>query len=96
MAATSLKLSDALKRRIEQLASRAGKSPHSYMVDALTREAEQAERREQFAADADRSEQEAMAGGKAYSLAATFEYLDKRLSGRKAVRPRPHAWRGSK
>ena len=96
MAATSLKLPENLKRRIARLASTAGKSPHAFMVEALTREAEQSELRQRFATDSALSEKEATASGKAYSLAPTFDYLDKRASGGNLRRPRAHAWRASK
>ena len=45
MAATSLKLPEGLKRRIERLAASARKSPHAFMVETLAREAERAELR---------------------------------------------------
>jgi predicted transcriptional regulator len=96
MAATSLKLPDDLKRRIERLAATAQKTPHAFMVEALMREADRTELREQFAADSAKSEKEAMASGKAISLEASFDYLNARLSGRKARRPRARVWRGSK
>lgn len=96
MTATSLKLSKELKCRIERLADAAGKTPHAFMVETLTREAEQAELRQKFAAYSALSEKEATASGKAYALAATFDYLDKRVSGEKRRRPRAHAWRASK
>jgi predicted transcriptional regulator len=96
MAATSLKLPDALKRRIERLAENAQKSTHAFMIEALTREAERSELRERFAADAAASEKEAMTTGKAFGLTATFDYLRARVSGRKARRPRARAWRASK
>jgi predicted transcriptional regulator len=96
MAATSLKLPDALKRRIERLAGTAGQTPHAFMVEALAREAERAELRERFAKYASQSEQEAMASGKAHDLAATFDYLADRLSGKKARRPRARLWRASR
>ena len=96
MAATSLKLPDELKRRIERLAASARKTPHAFMVEALTREAERSELRERFAADAEQSEKEALASGRAFDLPTTFEYLDTRISGRKGRRPRARAWRASK
>jgi len=96
MAATSLKLPDELKRRIERLAASARKTPHAFMVEALTREAERSELRERFAADAAQAEAEALTNGRAFDVAATFEYLAKRISGRKARRPRARAWRASK
>jgi predicted transcriptional regulator len=96
MAATSLKLPDTLKRRIARLAASARQSPHAFMVEALTREAERAELRVRFGAEAAQSEREALASGTAYGLAATFDYLSARASGKPARRPRPHRWRASK
>lgn len=96
MAATSLKLPEELKRRIERLASAAHKTPHSFMIEALAREAERAELRARFADAAARSEEEALSSGKAFELAATFDYLTARASGAKARRPRARAWRPSK
>lgn len=96
MAATSLKLPEDLKRRIERLAVTARKTPHAFMIEALTREAERSELREQFASDATQSEKEALASGKAFGLADTFDYLTARISGKQARRPRARAWRASK
>ena len=96
MAATSLKLPDSLKQRIERLAGVAKKTPHAFMIDALTRETERSELRERFAADSALAEQEAMASGKAFSLASAFDYLEARVAGKKLKRPRAHAWRASK
>jgi predicted transcriptional regulator len=96
MAATSLKLPEDLKRRIERLASAANKTPHAFMVDALVREAERSELRARFADDAARSEEEALASGKAFELAATFDYLAARATGVKGRRPKARAWRRSK
>ena len=96
MAATSLKLPDALKRRIERLASAANKTPHAFMVEALAREAERSELRARFADEAARSEQEALLSGKTFGLAAAFDYLAARASGVNARRPRARAWRRSR
>ena len=96
MTATSLKLSDDLKRRIDALAASARKSPHSFMVEALAREAERQELRAQFAADSAVSEAEAMASGTAIPLESAFDYLGARLAGQKLRRPRARRWRASK
>ena len=96
MAATSLKLPEDLKRRIERLASAANKTPHAFMVDALAREAERSELRARFADEAAISEEEAFSSGKSFELAATFDYLTARASGAKARRPKARAWRRSK
>ena len=96
MAATSLKLPEDLKRRIERLASAANKTPHAFMVDALAREAERSELRARFADEAAISEEQAFSSGKSFELAATFDYLTARASGAKARRPKARAWRRSK
>ncbi|MGQ0836622.1 MAG: CopG family ribbon-helix-helix protein [Gammaproteobacteria bacterium] len=96
MAATSLKLPDDLKRRLERLAAHARKSPHAYMVEVLAREAERSELRERFAADAALSERQAFASGRSHSLATAFDYLERRAESGKVRRPRPHRWRASK
>lgn len=95
MAATSLKLPESLKRRIERLAGKANKTPHAFMVDVLSQEADRAELRERFAADAAASEKEAMESGKAVPVDAVFDYLEARVAGRPVRRPRARAWRAS-
>ena len=96
MAATSLKLPDELKRRLERLAANVQKSPHAFMVEVLRREAERAELRERFAADAAASQKKALSGGKTISLSRTFDYLERKIAGKKARRPQPRSWRASK
>jgi predicted transcriptional regulator len=96
MAATSLKLPEALKRRIERLAGAANKTPHAFMVDVLSLEADRAELRERFADAAAVSEKEAMESRKAVPVGAAFDYLEARVSWKAARRPRARAWRASK
>lgn len=96
MSATSLKLPDELKRRLAKLAASRGQTPHAFMVEALAREAERSDLRQRFAAEADESERETLASGKAHSLAATFDYLADKASGKKPRRPRARSWRASK
>ena len=96
MSATSLKLPEDLKRRIARLAANAGQTPHAFMVDALSREAERSELRARFAADAAESEREALESGKAYPLDVAFNYLEARVAGKKPRHPRARTWRASK
>jgi predicted transcriptional regulator len=96
VAATSLKLPDELKRRVERLAARAHKTPHAFMLEVLAREAERSELRERFAAEAAESEQEALSGGKTYALTVAFDYLEGRVAGKKVRRPKARTWRASK
>ncbi len=81
---------------IVKLAASAGQTPHAFMVDALAREAERSELRQQFAAEAAESEREALGSGKAHSLDATFDYLAARIGGKNPRRPRARSWRASK
>ena len=96
MAATSLKLPEALKRRIERLAGAANKTPHAFMVEVLSQEADRAELRERFAENAAVSEKEAMESGKAVPLGVAFDYFEARVTGKSVRRPRERAWRASK
>lgn len=92
MSATSLKIPDDLKRRIARLAAGCGQTPHAFMVDALAREAERSGLHLRFAAETAESEYEALGGGKAHSLDATFDYLAARVGGKNPRRPRPRSW----
>jgi predicted transcriptional regulator len=96
LAATSLKIPDDLKHRLENLASSGHKTLHAFMLEVLSREAERLELRQRFAADAAESEEQAVATGRAFDLGESFDYLSNRIAGKKARRPRARAWRGSK
>jgi hypothetical protein len=65
------------------------------MLEVLAREAERSELRERYAAAAAESEQQALSGGKTYALAATFDYLEGRVAGAKARRPKARTGRAS-
>ena len=96
MAATSLKLPEELKRRIERLAGAANKTPHTLMVKTLSQEADRAEIRERFAKDAAVSESETLQSGKAVPLGTAFDYLEARAAGKGVRRPRARTWRASR
>jgi hypothetical protein len=66
------------------------------MVEVLAREAERAELRERFATDAVAALRRVLSGGKTISLVRSFDYLERKLSGKKARRPQPRSWRASK
>jgi predicted transcriptional regulator len=96
MSATSLKLPEDLKRRIGRMAAHVGQTPHAFMVEALAREATRSELRERFAVDAEVAERAALASGKSVPLAAAFNFLEQRVAGKRARRPKARAWRASK
>jgi predicted DNA-binding protein len=91
--ATSLKLPKALKSRITRLAKRAGESPHAFMLRLLEAQVESAERFEQFVADARHADQRMQESGQGYAAADVHGFLEARIAGRKADRPKPAPWR---
>jgi predicted DNA-binding protein len=93
LAATSLKLPKTLKSRIARLAKRAGQSPHAFMLRLLEAQVEAAERFEQFVADARHADQRMQESGEGYAAADVHDYLEARIAGRKATRPKPAPWR---
>ncbi|MCZ8132209.1 MAG: hypothetical protein O9284_13050 [Steroidobacteraceae bacterium] len=86
---------DDLKQRLAKLARSAGQTPHAFMVETLKREAERAELRARFAQYADVAEREALTSGRGHALDAAFDYLEQRVAGRGARRPRARSWRAS-
>lgn len=93
MPVTSLKLPDALKKRIAALVSGTNKTPHAFMLDAIAGEIERAELRRQFELAAAEAEDETMETGRAYDAGEVFAYLRAKAAGKKANRPRAKAWR---
>ena len=85
---TTLKLSDELKRRIARIAEEAGQSPHAFMVEAIQAQTELAERRRKFVASALDAEREVAQFGVVYDGDEVLSYLQSRLTGQPARRPR--------
>ena len=95
MPVTSLKLSEALKKRVQTLIKGRETTAHAFMVEAIERVAASEELRRRFGADAAEAETETERSGKAYEAGEVFDYLEARARGEKAKRPRPKAWRRS-
>ena len=93
LAATSLKLPKTLKSRITRLAKREGESPHALMVRLLEEQVQAAERFEQFLADARQADELMQESGLGYAAADVHGYLEAKIAGRKATRPKPIRWR---
>lgn len=87
-ASTTLKLPEELKSRIAPLAESAGKTPHAWMVEALQAQAELAEMREAFLAEAMASAAEADAGGPLYAMEDVHAYIRARAAGKVARPPK--------
>ena len=93
VAATSLKLPKALKTRITRLAKRAGESPHAFMVRLLEEQVQATERFERFVAAARTADERMQASGLGYMADDVHTYLEAKVAGRRANRPKPVQWR---
>lgn len=88
MTTTTLKLSDELKERIASAAEAAGKSPHAFMVEAIAAQTALAERHLAFVEAAHVAEQEVAEYGLVYDADEVFSYLQDKLKGKRAKRPK--------
>jgi predicted transcriptional regulator len=88
MPAVTLKLSESLKIRINDLAAASGKSPHAFMVDALAAQATREELRGAFVASGLQARREVAHYGQVMEAAAVHKWLLNRAAGGKAARPR--------
>jgi len=93
ISATSLKLPQMLKDRIDRLAKRAGESSHAYMVRLLEERVEAAERFEKFVGEARQADQRMEKTGIGYAASDVYGYLEARVVGRRKARPKPVQWR---
>jgi predicted transcriptional regulator len=86
---TTLKLPEALKTRIAQVADAAGKTPHAFMVEALQAQTDLAEKRREFVDSALLAREEVAQYGLVYDADEVFSYIQALLEGKEAVRPAP-------
>ena len=86
---TTLKLPSELKKRIEPLARRSGKTPHAWMVEALEREVTLAEVREGFIQEALDAAADIDAGGPLFAAEDVHAWLKGKASGETPPRPPP-------
>lgn len=88
MLPTTLKLPPALKKRIAPLARKSGKTPHAWMVEALSLETDRSERWERFVDEAEEAASEIDAGEAVFEMADVHSYLRARASGERTNRPK--------
>lgn len=91
--ATSLKLPPELKKRIDELARASGRSAHAVMLEALQAHVEDTEKHRRFVADALAADHEMERSGQGYAFDKARAYLEARIAGRPATRPRKVSWR---
>lgn len=91
-ATTTLKLTEALKKRIAPLAESTGKTAHAWMIEALETQVALAEKRKTFINDALAAEKEVERTGKAYAFDHVRRYMGALAGGKNAKRPTPVKW----
>jgi predicted transcriptional regulator len=87
MPTTTIRMSESLKARVSAAAKRAGTTPHRFILQAIADKTDDAERRADFDAEAERRYAEIVASGKAIPWAEMRRYLEHRLAGKRARRP---------
>lgn len=87
-ATTSLKLPDALKATIAQVAAFEGKTAHALMVDTLQSAMEDALARQQLYADGEASYQDTLRTNTVFGAADVKAYVMARVAGGKPKRPK--------
>jgi predicted DNA-binding protein len=91
--ATTIKLPEELKERIAALIEGTGKSMHAFLLEAIEQQAQLAERRQRFVADALAARAQALQSGTGYTAARVHAYARARAAGKKVARPKASAWR---
>ena len=81
MSTTTIRLPEELKVRIARAAERAGKTPHSLIVEAIAEKAEMEELRADFDAEADARFHKLLETGKSISWPDMRAHLEERVAG---------------
>ncbi len=102
MTTTSLKLSNELKQRAAAVAQELGMTPHAFMVDAIRKASEAAEKRAAFVAQAQAARDTMLKTGLGFDADEVHAYLRKRVAAATApdtkksgknVAPKAKPWR---
>lgn len=84
---TTIRLPEDLKARIAIAAERAGKTTHSFIIEAIVEKAELEEQRADFDAEANARFAKIVESGKTIPWADMRHYLEERLAGKQIPRP---------
>jgi predicted transcriptional regulator len=90
---TTVRLDDDLKARVVAAAERTGKTPHGFIVDAIARATEEAERAEEFHRVAGERWAKFLKTGEAIPWDKARAYLEARARGERPTRSRPRKLR---
>jgi predicted transcriptional regulator len=84
---TTIRLPEDLKARIASAAERAGKTTHSFILEAIAEKAELEELRADFDAEANARFAKIVESGKTIPWSDMRHYLEERLAGKQMPRP---------
>lgn len=87
MSTTTIRIEDDLKARVAAAAERAGKTPHAFILEAITQTVEQTELDEDFHRLADERWGRVLATGRTVPWSEAKAYLEERALGKKVRRP---------
>ncbi len=87
MSTTTIRIPDDLKTRVAKAAGRAGTTPHNFILEAIAEKAEQAERRAEFDAVAERRYARIVETGKTIPWNEMRSYLEGRVAGKAVKHP---------
>ena len=91
--ATSLKMSQLLKRRINRLAKKAEQPPHAFMLRTLEEQVTAQEARQKFYDDAEQALLDSRKRGYGYDLDGVEKHLLGKIAGHKQAPPKKTKWR---
>jgi predicted transcriptional regulator len=89
MSTTTIRLDEALKARITAAAERAGKTPHAFMVEAITEHVELEEEDTEFHRLAEERWEEVQRTGMAVTWEDMTAWVEARARGENPERPTP-------
>ncbi|MES2025050.1 MAG: hypothetical protein V4448_05790 [Pseudomonadota bacterium] len=89
MTTTSLKLSDDLKQRAAAVAQDLGMTPHAFMVDAIRKASDAAEKHAEFVVQAKAARKKMLKTGLGFEAEAVHSYLRERVAAAATVVPVP-------
>ncbi len=84
---TTIRLSEELKERIASAAQRAGKSSHSFILEAIVEKADLEEQHASFDAEANARFAKIVESGETIPWSDMRQYLEQRLAGGQMRRP---------
>ncbi|UTY55988.1 MULTISPECIES: CopG family transcriptional regulator [unclassified Massilia] len=89
MPTTTIQLPQDLQARIAKVAERLGKTPQSFILEAIAEKADQEELRADFDAEADARFARILSSGETIPWADMRRYIEDRAQGKQATAPKP-------